>query len=98
MTNEIKEITLSELLETDFTINENMEMVGTFTLDRINMISDILTNLQEKLKEADEAVEYWQEESGNLQQRIDKAVEYCNNNIEFTPRLIDVIDILRGDE
>lgn len=27
----------------------------------------------------------------------DKAIEYCNNNIEFTERLIDVIDILRGD-
>lgn len=48
MNNKIKEITLSELLETDFTVNEDMEMVGTFTLDRINMISDILTNLQEE--------------------------------------------------
>lgn len=48
MKDEIKEIKLSELLETDFTINENMEMVGIFTLDRINMISDILTNLQEE--------------------------------------------------
>lgn len=34
----------------------------------------------------------------DLQQRTDKAIEYCNNNIEFTPRLIDVIDILKGND
>lgn len=50
MSNEIKEISLRELLDTEFTINDKMEMVGTFTLDRINMISDILTNLQEELE------------------------------------------------
>lgn len=32
-----------------------------------------------------------------LENNRDKAIEYCNNNIEFTPRLIDVIDILKGD-
>ena len=30
-----------------------------------------------------------------LREIIDKTTEYCNNNIEFTPRLIDVIDMLR---
>ena len=30
-----------------------------------------------------------------LREIIDKTSEYCNNNIEFTPRLIDVIDMLR---
>lgn len=30
--------------------------------------------------------------------RIDKAIEYCENNKEYTPRLIDIIDILKGDK
>lgn len=28
---------------------------------------------------------------------INKAIEYCENNNEYTPRLIDVIDILKGE-
>ena len=39
-----EEISLKELLDTTFSINENGEMVGEFTLKRINMIGDILTN------------------------------------------------------
>ena len=30
-----------------------------------------------------------------LRKIFDKTIEYCNNNIEFSPRLIDVIDMLR---
>lgn len=37
-------ISLKDLLDTTFTINDKGEMVGEFTLKRINMIGDILTN------------------------------------------------------
>lgn len=39
---------LKELLETEFTANEDGIFVGTFTLDRINEIADCITNLQEE--------------------------------------------------
>ena len=85
MTNEIKEITLSELLETDFTINENMEMVGTFTLDRINMISDILTNLQQRIDKAVELLNEPQFELDNIPCNYENDIEKLRN-------------ILRGNE
>ena len=44
-----KEITLSELLSTDFIIVDN-KMLGTFTLDRINMISDVLKQQKEEIE------------------------------------------------
>ena len=31
-------------------------------------------------------------------ERIDKAIEYCKLNKEFTPRLEDVENILKGSE
>ena len=34
----------------------------------------------------------------NLQRIRDEAIEYCENNKEYTPRLIDVIDILKGGD
>lgn len=34
----------------------------------------------------------------NLQERINEAIEYCENNKEYTPRLVDIIEILTGDE
>lgn len=46
----MKEITLKELLETTFTINEKGEMGGEFTLKRINMIGDILTNQYKEIE------------------------------------------------
>lgn len=41
-------ISLKDLLDTTFTINDKGEMVGEFTLKRINMIGDILTNYYEE--------------------------------------------------
>ena len=41
--------------------------------------------------------EYY-EEITNKQKRIDKSIEYCELNKEFTPRLIDVVDILKGED
>jgi hypothetical protein len=34
----------------------------------------------------------------NLQRIRDEAIEYCENNKEYTPRLIDVINILKGSD
>ena len=42
------EISLKELLECEFTIDEEGNMVGLIPLNKINMISDILINLQEE--------------------------------------------------
>lgn len=82
MKEETKEISLRDLLDTEFTINDKMEMVGTFTLERINMISDILTNLQE--------------EKEDYKQRNEKAVEIlklCNSKCAK-----ETISILKGDK
>ena len=37
----------------------------------------------------------WKEESQKQKEVIDKAIEYCDNNKEFAPRLEDVLDILK---
>ena len=37
----------------------------------------------------------WREESQKQKEAIDKAIEYCDNNKEFAPRLEDVLDILK---
>ena len=34
----------------------------------------------------------------SLEDKIDKAIEYCELNKEFTPRLVDVKDILKGSD
>ena len=34
----------------------------------------------------------------NLQRIRDEAIEYCENNKEYTPRLIYVINILKGSD
>lgn len=34
----------------------------------------------------------------DLQTRIDKAIEYCELNKEFTPRLVDIEEILKGED
>ena len=33
-----------------------------------------------------------------MEQKIEKALEYCDNNLEFTPRRKDVINILTGEK
>lgn len=38
------------------------------------------------------------DERDYLQRRTEEAIKYCNNNIELTPRLIDVISILKGND
>lgn len=40
----------------------------------------------------------WKEESQKQKEVIDKAIEYCDNNKEFAPRLEDVLDILKEVE
>ena len=45
-----KEISLKDLLETSFYANEKGELVGEFTLTRINQIADILTYLNEDVR------------------------------------------------
>ena len=40
----------------------------------------------------------WKEESQRQKEVIDKAIEYCDNNKEFAPRLEDVLDILKEVE
>ena len=84
----MKEISLRELLDTEFTINDKLEMVGTFTLDRINMISDILTNL---LKE--------NEELNNIINEIEKEIETFNKSDFNTNNIIifgnNIINIMK---
>lgn len=69
------------------------------------------TELLEENKQLKERIEYLERSNNRREEEIialrqeladsevcrEKAIEYCNNNIEFTERLIDVIDILKGD-
>lgn len=49
--------------------------------DRIHDLELMIGELQQKNKQ--------------LKEVIDKAIKYCDNNKEFTPRLEDVLDILK---
>lgn len=51
------EISLKDLLDTTFSINEKDEMVGSFTIKRINMIGDILTNQYEEIERLNNKIE-----------------------------------------
>ena len=105
MKEEIKEISLRELLDTEFTINDKMEMVGTFTLDRINMISDILNNLQEEnenLKDYLKIMEKGKDNNLNrfldYKQRNEKAIEYIKENATYDEEYKVFCDDLRYDD
>ena len=50
-----KSITLKELLDFEFTANEDGKIVAEISLERINLIADILTNQKERI---DKAIEY----------------------------------------
>lgn len=83
-----KEISLKDLLETSFYANEKGELVGEFTLTRINQIADILTYLNEDVRtgkeinyELEQKYERMKENAkilskgcDELQERIDKAI------------------------
>lgn len=92
MTNEIKEI-IEDLKNKDISVDDLTHN------DKVKLI-DYITNLQEKIKEADEAVEYWQKQYDNLQRRIDKAIEYLEqpyrDNFDYSKA--ELLNILRGDE
>ena len=60
----MNEISLKDLLDSTFTINEKGEMVGEFTLKRINTIGDIL---KDQLKEI--------ERLNNIINEFDKLIE-----------------------
>lgn len=51
--------------------------------------------LQEPARNLFYAIMRIADERDMLKEKINKAIEYCNNNVEFTGRLIDVIDILK---
>ena len=48
-------ISLKELLDFEFTANEDGKIVAEISLERINLIADILTNQKERI---DKAIEY----------------------------------------
>lgn len=48
-------ISLKELLDCEFTANEDGKIVAELSLERINLIADILTNQKDKI---DKAIEY----------------------------------------
>ena len=76
----MKEITLKELLETTFTINEKGEMVGEFTLKRINMIGDILTNQYKEIERIKSNEKTLADLLDKEQKKNKKAIEYIKEN------------------
>ena len=89
----MKEITLKELLETTFTINEKGEMVGEFTLKRINMIGDILTNQYKEIERLNNII--------NELRKYIGSEYYCfdNESLEFkiAKDILNKLQELKGD-
>lgn len=53
----------------------------TPSIHQLHLLLDYIANLGQQCKKQKEV--------------IDKAIEYCDNNKEFAPRLEDVLDILK---
>lgn len=101
----MKEITLKELLETSFTINEKGEMVGEFTLKRINMICDVLTNQYKDIERLKSNEKTLADLLDKEQKKNKKAIEYIEKhyNYENFMYLSDedtdkLLEILKGDD
>ena len=68
------------------------------SVDEIIVIKDYISNLQEENdRHFKEAIRY-ENACDELEIRIDKAIEYCRLNKEFTPRLEDIENILQGSD
>ena len=108
----MKELSLRELLDTDFISDDNGSMIGIFTLERINMISDIITNLQQENERLEnnnqdmqeEMARTWEKEN-NYKSRIEKVVKILQeqdrlygilHNNWHECYILHVIDILNG--
>ena len=70
-----------------------------YELYAIRKITDnYITNLQEENKELGRYYTRANNEFLELNKRINKAIEYCELNKEFTPRLVDIENILKGED
>ena len=70
-------------------INENLYQANVDLVDKNKKLENEIIKLKERLE-----VEI--DISDGMLKSIDKAIEYCENNKEFTPRLEDIIEILKG--
>ena len=70
-------------------INENLYQANVDLVDKNKKLENEIIKLKERLE-----VEI--DISDGMLKAIDKAIEYCENNKEFTPRLEDIIEILKG--
>ena len=89
-------ISLKDLLDTTFTINDKGEMVGEFTIKRINTIGDILNNYykeNERLKNIINELEKWLEEDES-KAMITFETGRCFNYHD----IINKIEILKGSD
>ena len=87
MNNDIKEI-LETIIEEKL---ENLPCTDMLNSKQASELLDYITNLQNGFKSTtEELCEY--------ATRIDKVIEYCNKFIECTPRLLEVKNILQGDD
>lgn len=89
-----EEISLKELLDTTFSINENGEMVGEFTLKRINMIGDILTNQYKRIIELEEII---RKANNNVLKDIAMIKTHEMIKQEIVQRLIETSKILESE-
>ena len=70
-----KEISLKDLLETSFYANEKGELVGEFTLTRINQIADVLTYLNEDVRTGKEIIGELEKEIERLKEKYERMKE-----------------------
>lgn len=70
------------------TQNGNIYVMSELLDGSADVVSMILDSLQT-------TVNYCKQQNQKYKEAIDKAIEYCDNNKEFAPRLEDVLDILK---
>ncbi len=87
------EISLKDLLDTTFTINDDGEMVGEFTLKKINIIGDILTQQNEEIERLNNIIN---ELEKMLEQTIENSV--VQPHIEMAKYTLKELKELKGSD
>lgn len=98
-----KNISLKDLLDTTFTINDKGEMVGEFTLKRINMIGDILINYYMENERLKKELEIEKDISDGMLETIDKAIELIEKDYIYIQhgtynKLLKILDKEENNE
>lgn len=105
MTEEIKEILDDVKRHLDYVETTKQSSIRD---NEMKAMYNYITNLQKEKENLKQQLDFIDEQNKYIDKiekmikdyksRNEKAIEYCENNKEYTPRLIDVINILKGSD